>query len=324
MGMGMSMDMDMERTWTWMWTWTWGESRGGSKPGGGGERQGEEDEVSHLYAASKQTHLPSAQHTHMRNRAPCGRTWADSRESNAPYLACGASGASSTPKPYASSPRHAKTRSKSSIYAMRQHGATRHDRPSMTFPAHSSLSCAHTVPAHVHSRQLTPKPLTQAHMWRYILRSAAAANLLRRRCHLRADLSVHVAACRGSGPPFDRLRSQHAIGRDSGSSSRSSRTTAAMTSEAASASCDGCVACFGRACSDTRAHMVLAVVKGHARHAPCIAKPRYHHAHEHLRAWLAVGRRRKKPKRREMDREMGRSTEMGRLSERWADYQRVC
>ena len=111
--------MDMERTWTWMWTWTWGESRGGSKPGGGGERQGEEDEVSHLYAASKQTHLPSAHHTHVNYRAAFGRIWTFSRQTNEPCLACGTGVASSTSKPYASSYSHAKTRCKNVMHAHR-------------------------------------------------------------------------------------------------------------------------------------------------------------------------------------------------------------
>ena len=141
-------------------------------------------------------------------------------------------------------------------------------------PSPRPFPAAHTQTAH-----------SSPHVASYILRCAAAANLLRRRCRLRAGLGVHVAASRGSGPSFERLRSQHAIGRDS---ARSSCTTSAMTIEAASAACDGCVARCGRACSVTRAHMVLAVVKGHARHAPFIAKPRHHHAHAHLRAWLAV------------------------------------
>ena len=53
--------------------------------------------------------------------------------------------------------------------------------------------------------------------------------------------------------------------------------------------------------------MVLAVVRGHARHAPCIAKPRYYHAHAHLRrGW---GRRR------------GRRVR-SQSGERWADCNR--
>ena len=86
--------------------------------------------------------------------------------------------------------------------------------------------------------------------------------------------------------PIDRLRSQHATGCECG---RSSRTPVARTSEAASAASDGSLVQSRRRCSETRAHWVLAVVNGRARHAPCIAKPRWHHARAHLRVAWPVG-----------------------------------
>jgi hypothetical protein len=84
--------------------------------------------------------------------------------------------------------------------------------------------------------------------------------------------------------PTDRLRSQHATGCECG---RSSRTPVARTSKAASTASDGSLVQNRRRCSKTRAHWVLAVVSGRARHAPCIAKPRLYHARAHLRVVLA-------------------------------------